>query len=74
MANHLKRKVEQEQLDFLEKNVGRVFPSFKYLTAQLWGKPYSDNRMKERDKKRLDQYVEIEYREDTWQVKIIKMK
>ena len=70
----LERKIEQEQLEFLEKSVGRVFPSFKYLTELLWGRGYIDTRMKDRDKKRLAEVVEIEYREDTWQVKIIKMK
>lgn len=71
---NLKRKVEQEQLELLEGLVGKTLPSFKYLTVLLWGKPYYNNTCRVADMKRLAQYVEIEYREDTWQIKIIKMK
>ena len=70
----LERTIEQKQLDFLEKNVGKTIPSFKYLTIQLWGKPYYNNTCRISDMKRLAEVVDIEYREDTWQVKIIAMK
>lgn len=74
MANHLKRKVEQQQLELLQGLVGKTLPSFKYLTVLLWGKPYYNDTCRVADIKRLAEFVEIEYREDTWAIKIVKMK
>lgn len=74
MANHLKRKVEQKQLEILKGLVGKTLPSFKYLTFLLWDKEYYNNTCRVADMKRLAKFVEIEYREDTWAIKIVKMK
>jgi len=74
MANYLKRKIEQEQLDLLQGLIGKTLPSFKFLTIMLWGEPYYNNTCRKADMKRLAEVVDIEYREDTWQVKIISMK
>ena len=74
MARPTNRKVEQQQLEILEGLVGKTLPSFKYLTFLLWGKEYWDCRSMKRDKKRLEDYVDIEYSDDTWAIKIISMK
>lgn len=73
-VHNLQRKVEQQQLEILEGLVGRTLPSFKHLTVLLWGKPYYNNTCRVADMKRLAEFVDIEYRDDTWQVKIVKMK
>ena len=74
MANHLKRKIEQEQLEILQGLVGKTLPSFKYLTILLWGKEYYNNTCRIADMKRLADVVDIEYREDTWAIKIVAVK
>lgn len=74
MAKPTNRTVEQQQLELLQGLVGKKLPSFKYLTYLLWDKEYWDTRCMQRDKKRLEPYVDIEYSEDTWAIKIVKMK
>lgn len=74
MAKPTNRKVEQKQLEILESLIGKTLPSFKYLTFLLWDKEYWDTRCMQRDKKRLEDVVDIEYSQDTWAIKIVKMK
>lgn len=70
----LQRKLEEKQMKFLKENVGKTFPSFKYLTTELWGKPYYNEVCRLADMKRLSQVCDIEYRKDTWKVTLVGMK
>ncbi len=70
----LQRTLEEKQINFLKENVGKTFPSFKYLTTELWGKPYYNEMCRLSDIKRLAEVCEIEYRKDTWKVKLVAMK